>query len=194
MLIKYPTFANVWRSIPASWLVLMSLCLSCAMQSHADAILPLDGVYKGSSIMESNGRKLSAEDLARLNVLKGLALAEPAKALVESAFNAGGNVALYEAAQNWNATFVPTPPVVNIQISNYGVITIQYDDTAVPVYSFTVLTPNAVDGFNYEALNFEFPVDIEWACAGMSYLYATGRGMVVVAGTTSPEYSPEYCR
>ena len=135
----------------------------------------------------------------RSKVTEGLNLAAAAKTSVSEGFQSGDVTGVNAAAAAWNAGFVRSKYVQNIQISTdgLGVITITFDTGAngIPQLAAAggtlVLTPN----INRMPLMTGASGPIDWACASNTNATATAEGfMGVVAGTVDAKYVPTQCK
>jgi type IV pilus assembly protein PilA len=130
----------------------------------------------------------------RSKVSEGLVLASSPKVAISEAFLSNDMTGVGTAADDWNAGFVPTKYVSNIQADdNTGVITVTYDGGNLPtVGGMTILlSPFIADA----PLAAGVTGTIDWACTSASNATATARGMGAAAlGTLTPQYAPVECQ
>ncbi len=133
----------------------------------------------------------------RSRVTEGLNLAGSAKTTVSESFQSGGLNGLSIAAGDWNSNFTATKYVSSMIIdSTNGVISINYQNssTGIPELSTSnliTLTPNISGAI----LSSTSVGNIDWACASVTNLNATSRGLSVgTNGTVLAKYVPAECR
>jgi len=132
----------------------------------------------------------------RAKVTEGLNLADAAKTAVAESFQSGGLVpGLSAAATSWNASFVPTKYVSNIQVDKTnGAIQITYSTANIaPLTGANVLmlTPN-IQGALLAATS---TGNIDWACTSAGNVTATAQALKFQAGgNVLTKYVPSNCK
>jgi len=130
----------------------------------------------------------------RSKVSEGLQLASPAQVAVAEGFLSGDMTGLGAAADGWNAGFLPTKYVANVQADETtGVITITFDGGNLPpAGGMTLLLSPFIAGAPLAA---GVTGTIDWACTSASNATATLRDMGAAAlGTLTPKYAPVECQ
>lgn len=132
----------------------------------------------------------------RAKVTEGLNLADAAKTAVAESFQSGGLVpGLSAAATSWNASFVATKYVQQIQVDKtQGAITISYNTANLPQLAganVLVLTPN-IQGNLLAATS---TGNIDWACTSAGSVTAAAQTLKFAAGgNVLTKYVPSNCK
>jgi len=132
----------------------------------------------------------------RAKVTEGLNLADAAKTAVAEGFQSGDMQGLTAAATSWNAGFIPSKYVSNIQVTAAtGAITVTFNPAnlaqLVAGQNTIVLTPN----INKLPLVAGAVGNMDWACASAANATATAQGLTgIVAGTVNTKYVPTSCK
>ena len=130
----------------------------------------------------------------RSKVSEGLMLASSAKVAIAEAFLSNEMTGLGTAADDWNAAFVASKYVGNIQADdNTGVITVTYDAANLPAAGgMTLLLSPFIAGAPLAA---GATGSIDWACTSASNITAIQHGMGAAAlGTLTARYAPSECQ
>ena len=130
----------------------------------------------------------------RSKVSEGLMLASSAKTAIAQAYLSNDMTGLGAAADDWNAAFVPSKYVGNIQADDdTGVITVTYAAANLPAAGgMTLLLSPFIAGAPLAA---GATGGIDWACTSASNVTATQHGMAAAAlGTLAARYAPSECQ
>jgi type IV pilus assembly protein PilA len=132
----------------------------------------------------------------RAKVTEGLNLADAAKTAVAESFQSGGLVpGLSAAATSWNASFVATKYVSNIQVTAAtGAIQITYSTANIAPLTganILMLTPNIAGAL----LAATSTGNIDWACTSAGSVTAAAQGLKFAAGgNVVTKYVPSNCK
>jgi len=135
----------------------------------------------------------------RSKITEGLNLAASAKVSVAESYQSGGMAGLKAAADDWNASFLPTKYVTTIAVTDTtGLITITYNGGPNGISQLggadvVTLTPN----INKVApLTDALAGNIDWACSSVANITATTtEGLTVLApGSVLAKYVPTQCK
>jgi type IV pilus assembly protein PilA len=132
----------------------------------------------------------------RSKVSEGVIGASSAKALVSEAFQTDSMQGVLAASNAWNVAASQSKYVTNVEVSDVGLITVNYKATpqnGLPTSlnnNTLVFTPSV----NGVALGNDSTGAIDWSCGSITTATAGARNLPVNAGTLPAKYAPSECR